>query len=424
MNAPQLQLSPATVPVPVSVEETITRSFPVLAGYKDAVDRALAALVKRAVRLHVTPLAWTWGQPETGKVSLGGGRNRLETRVPLTIVGESPSLNGWRFAATLQYLDGQNIVHRVAGGDAVPQAYWTRGPVCDHCGLGRKRSDTFVLYSEDEGRYMQVGSTCLDDFLGSDKAGKVAAGASLFADACACAQDSDGFEGMGQGRQGTQGLAEYLSKVATAVRVWGWRSAKQASEQGGFSTREMIDRASARDAKVEERLPPSTETDEARALLASEWAAGLTDRQIGDSDYLHNVRTIARSALVDRRTMGIAASIIPAYDREVERERVRLERTRQGGAAASEWFGTIGKREEFVLTLRHTATWDSDYGTTFCYRFADASGNVAVWKASSNLELENGLTYRILGTVKDHSDYKGTKQTMITRCKNNGKVMP
>ena len=32
-------------------------------------------------------------------------------------------------------------------------------------------------------------------------------------------------------------------------------------------------------------------------------------------------------------------------------------------------------------------------------------------------DIEEGKTYTIKGTVKEHSEYKGTKQTILTRCK-------
>ena len=55
------------------------------------------------------------------------------------------------------------------------------------------------------------------------------------------------------------------------------------------------------------------------------------------------------------------------------------------------------------------------YGTTFLYRFVDDAGNVFVWKASGAYNVFDGVT--IKGTVKDHSEYQGVKQTVLTRCK-------
>lgn len=73
----------------------------------------------------------------------------------------------------------------------------------------------------------------------------------------------------------------------------------------------------------------------------------------------------------------------------------------------------------------------SYYGTThYIYTMKDSEGNVYVWKTTSALiiysqdgDMDNvtcirkGDTMIISGTVKEHSEYKGEKQTVLTRCK-------
>ena len=55
----------------------------------------------------------------------------------------------------------------------------------------------------------------------------------------------------------------------------------------------------------------------------------------------------------------------------------------------------------------------------FIYKFADENGNTIVWKTSKCLcdELQQESYYTIKGTVKEQSEYKGDKQTVLTRCK-------
>ena len=49
-------------------------------------------------------------------------------------------------------------------------------------------------------------------------------------------------------------------------------------------------------------------------------------------------------------------------------------------------------------------------------------GNVFTWAASSHQDLEIGHVYTVLGTIKDHSEYKGTKQTVLSRCAIKGEI--
>ena len=58
--------------------------------------------------------------------------------------------------------------------------------------------------------------------------------------------------------------------------------------------------------------------------------------------------------------------------------------------------------------------------------FVDDDGNVYVWKTSKDMgycvngywqEFEKGSRLTLTGKIKDHKEYKGVKQTMLTRCK-------
>lgn len=82
----------------------------------------------------------------------------------------------------------------------------------------------------------------------------------------------------------------------------------------------------------------------------------------------------------------------------------------------SEYVGEIGDRIEETLTVTKAVTLESYYGTSIMHIMEDAVGNVFVWitKAKSYPE---GKVVILRGTIKDHKEYKGTKQTILTRCK-------
>jgi hypothetical protein len=143
------------------------------------------------------------------------------------------------------------------------------------------------------------------------------------------------------------------------------------------------------------------------AEKAVEWAAELPE---SSTDYLWNVRLVARFGYVDFKTAGIAASIVQAYRKAVGDE------IKRKAAAKSEHFGEVGKRQVWTMTL--TDRWDVDghYGTTRVHKFLTAEGNVAVWFASSSSGMEVGETWKVKATVKKHDDRKGVKQTVLNRC--------
>ena len=82
----------------------------------------------------------------------------------------------------------------------------------------------------------------------------------------------------------------------------------------------------------------------------------------------------------------------------------------------SEYVGEIGERIEEVLTVTKAFTFDGYYGTSTMHIMENADGNVFVWTTASK-SFPEGKVMTLRGTIKDHREYKGTKQTILTRCK-------
>jgi hypothetical protein len=157
-----------------------------------------------------------------------------------------------------------------------------------------------------------------------------------------------------------------------------------------------------------EDRPVPTPEDEKLAGAAAEWAASLPED--ASSDYLWNVRLVARFGHVGYEEAGIAASIVTAYNKEVGNE------IKRKASEKSVHFGTPEKREVFTLTL--TDRWDVEgiYGVTRIHKFLDLAGNVAVWFSSSKVIGTVGETWKVKATVKKHEVRKGVNETVLSRC--------
>ena len=82
----------------------------------------------------------------------------------------------------------------------------------------------------------------------------------------------------------------------------------------------------------------------------------------------------------------------------------------------SEYIGEIKERKrDMKVTLTASRSFDGYYGTTFIYTF-DYNENVLVWMTSSCQDIEVGEEVFLTGTVKSHDEYKGVKQTKLSRC--------
>ncbi len=69
------------------------------------------------------------------------------------------------------------------------------------------------------------------------------------------------------------------------------------------------------------------------------------------------------------------------------------------------------------LTVMSARGMDSRWGTTILYKMRDASGNVFTWFSSGGAGLEAGKTIKLDATVKAHGEYKGVRETVLTRAK-------
>jgi len=78
------------------------------------------------------------------------------------------------------------------------------------------------------------------------------------------------------------------------------------------------------------------------------------------------------------------------------------------------YVGAVGEKITITASVRATGTFETQYGITHVYTMTDASGNVLVWKTGTRID-EGTMT--ITGTVKAHSEYRGARQTELTRCK-------
>lgn len=117
------------------------------------------------------------------------------------------------------------------------------------------------------------------------------------------------------------------------------------------------------------------------------------------------------------------------YQAELDAE-ARLKALRD--FSGSEWVAEPKKRLDLTLTLVNDYEYVGqsysyyDDGTRHIYTMRDADGNCFVWKTSKPMGLwvedewvdaDEMDTIVMRATVKEHSEYRGTKQTVITRPK-------
>lgn len=408
-------------PCDINAEETDVRVFLIREEKIADLRSAVARWTKRAGLLGVDAPAMVEAPavllPVAMKRTAAGTPRGIGhvTRYPVCIAGKHPTLNGWQFVAAIDHEAGEmNIVNRApnAEGRGLAATWWTAPSDCGHCATKRRRSNTYLV--SDGTRLVQVGSTCIADFLGGHDAEHIALLAEIERELALYDGDEDG-EGGGGGCS-LYNVRAFLAHTAHVIAEFGWFSKATAEDRGCSSTcNDAIARAFPPPSKPRAEWTAITQDEGyARADAVIAWVKALYDgtpegfASLGD--YQRNLVVVTTSGACKWDKFGLLASVFAA------KARADGESLSKRAPVCNEHFGTIGKREKFAFTVEHVFDLpDYGYGITHRHILRDAAGHVATWKTGS---VRHDVGTKVYGkaTVKEHGDYKGTAQTVLTRC--------
>lgn len=408
-------------PVPTTIHILLDR----LPEAKHELDK----LTRKAARYGNPDVGYTVGQPyqEVEKRRRFDGKV-VEVlgpwRVELTVIGSAPQVGPYEFLAKIEHTPEGNLLDIVPGRTVNPRFRCTKSS-CEHCRTARQRNETFVLRNTETGEEVQVGRTCLKDFLGYCDPAAIAQRFTFFRDFAAAGEEDDswGFKGWGA----IAPTNEVLALTSACIRLRGWASKGAAQVQDITPTSYHVsdvlwppidinkDYNRERKALMEELKAAVTDADWALAEQAIEWAA---QGGAGNSDYGHNLQVLCSTKLTESKRVGFVASAVQAYERAMEREVERAKGRERN--ANSTWVGQVGERlKGLVLTQDSSRTISSAYGDMVLTKFSDQDGNVLTWFTASGTGFQNGMKVKVDGTVKAHREYQGVRETQLSRCKVN-----
>ena len=330
-------------------------------------------------------------------------------------------VNGWQFAASLEYTDEGNIISGVEGIE-IPERYYKCAPWCEHCKTARDRKYSFIVRNTESGEFKQVGKACLKDFTGGLSATDAANFESYFKE---CEEASE-FSGLGGWGVTYFNVKEFMAFAAETIRVFGYlkrdgfnvstadRAEELYREANGMR---ITDAARARVAEAKARgFDVENAESVALAEKVREWILGS---ERGDN-YFHNLKVACALEYGNYKVVGLLVSAFPTYNRELEfeAEKAAREAAEKAAAARSEWMAEVGKRVCFeIAEFKVISSWETQWGMTMVYKFVDKAGLEATWKTSNWVDERKIVGSVIKGTVKEHKEYRGIKQTELTRCK-------
>lgn len=330
------------------------------------------------------------------------------------------AVNGWKFAASLDFTEKGNIISKAVDVE-IPDRYYGCAPWCEHCKTARDRKHSYIVFNEESGEFKQVGKSCLKDFTGGLSAEYVANFESFLKEI----EEASEFSGLGSWGTSWFEVEKYMAYVAETIRIYGYvrRDSGEIStadraeelyrnENGMRVSRSESVKARLWDAKVKGF---NAENGKELAGTVREWILG-NDR---DDNYFHNLKVACGLDFGGYKVLGLLASSFPAYDRELEFQAEKRAREAKEAEARekSSWMGNVGDKVSFkIADFRVISSWETQWGMTMVYKFVAEDGREATWK-TGNWVSERCIGGNISGKIKELKEYRGIKQTELTRCK-------
>lgn len=283
---------------------------------------------------------------------------------------------------------------------------------CEHCGTNRRRNKVYVLYNEEDGSKIQIGSTCIDDYLNNQNALKIISNLDAIRklwQTYTYDENDLGWDG-GVGFKYTLAFETetYIAHLVDSIKENGFKIYKRDyMSTKGTTYADVIHRC------MEQHTP----TKEAKEL-ANKIKKHFVELYNSDSyknDFTNKLCYIVNRDYIIEKDFNTATYILDSYKDDERKKKAKENKNN----ITSKWVGEVGNKIENTLKLERSFTTEGFYGTTYIYNFIDEEGNKYTWFSSKNMKLEEGNEYKVNGTVKKHQEYKGEKQTVITRCKIN-----
>lgn len=135
--------------------------------------KELKKLARKAERYGCPTITWNVGEPREERRQTAQGR-RVTVMVTDIILDalEAPRVGPYRFLARLERTPAGTIIDSVPG-EVLPERFRHSDGTCEHCRTARDRRHLFVV-AKDGGEPLQVGRSCLRDYMGTDTPKSVA----------------------------------------------------------------------------------------------------------------------------------------------------------------------------------------------------------------------------------------------------------
>lgn len=345
--------------------------------------------------------------------------------VIIELDGEA-KIGDYECVAVLEMHDTGNIIRRINTQIELPERFQNSENICEHCNTKRNRKNLYVVHNSQTGEFKQVGSDCLLLYTCGLHPNCVAS----FYD---CIIELEKYDDMLSGG--------YTTPLYPVEEVIGF-ACEIINKMGYFNTNSDVPTSRLVTALFTPYHSFSENVDKVNDILKNNklyqavfWDGDFHKEETEDtvkaiiqyyselestkaSEFVHNVQILLHDKYVNESHFGYLCYLPEGYNRHLKEEEQKAKQRKVD--EKSEFFGDVGDRykSQNICDIRILTGWDTIYGTTYLYKIVLETGNILIWKSSSwHSKEELDKVHRIDFTVKGHDEYKGVKQTTVTRCK-------
>lgn len=333
----------------------------------------------------------------------------------IEVNGEA-KVGNWEFIATLDVRSNGNVIRRYNNDVKLPDYFKTSPDVCDHCRTVRNRKSLYVVRNTDTGDFKQVGGDCLMSYTGID----VSYAAAIMSGIDFLCKYNNLYDGNNSSSQRYYSVKDVVSYAATIINKVGYFNV-----ENPLPTRWMV-HDMLFEGSIEKGVKELNEdlkdhsfdtffTVEDFTTDNSEEVDTIINYYMSlpsDNEFVHNVKTIISDEYITYKDLGYLCYAPQGYAKHIERE---VERAKRMTEKREHW-GEVGKRYKNVpvQNIRKVASYETYYGVMHIWQIVTEDGIVLTWK-SGNFPEDNASS--VTFTIKEHGEYRGVPQTVVTRCK-------
>lgn len=366
---------------------------------KEEVEKMVARFEKKAAR-YGADFSVSYGAPYAIKRTYKFEGRTVSTEMvevfDVEISSDVIKAGEFRAIAKIEHgINGKNIVKVFGCDDVAKDAWFCADPTCEHCGKTRSRNITFIVRKNDGTEY-QVGKSCLKDYTGINPEWAIA-----------CKEFEDSIDMMDIDNEYCDRefrshpfVMSTVDALAMAIKVKREQGYVASCENNGNKW-VMMEKVKAGE------FASDTEIKEAERM-----AAEIAETDFSGDSLMQNVRSLIANGYCKMENFGYIAYAPVAWGKyEAKKAAADAE------AIASNYVGTVGERMTIDVSNATLVTYFATmFGFTYLYKFVDKIGNVFVWFSSVGIDgIEKVKTVK--GTVKEHNERDGVRQTVLTRCK-------